>query len=81
MDLFVAAALLLGSAEALGLLLIAIACLGIAIGSLFSFTITTVFRVALYRYATEGKVIGGYDEQSLADAFTPRKKRRGHATA
>jgi len=73
--------LLLGSVEALGLALIAIACLGIAIGSLFSFTITTVFRVALYRYATEGKVIGGYDEQSLADAFTPRKKRRGHATA
>lgn len=73
--------LLLGSVEALGLALIAIACLGIAIGSLFSFTITTVFRVALYRYATEGKVIGGYDEQSLADAFAPRRKRRGHATA
>lgn len=71
--------LLLGSAEALGLALIAIACLGIAVGSLFNFTITTVFRVALYRYATEGKVIGGFSEEAMADAFAPRRGRRGHA--
>ena len=73
--------LLLGSAEALGLALIAIACLGIAVGALFNFTITTVFRVALYRYATEGKVIGGFSEESMADAFAPRRGRRGHAAA
>lgn len=73
--------LLLGSAEVLGLVLIAIACLGIAVGSLFNFTITTVFRVALYRYATEGKVMGGFDEQLMADAFAPRHGRRGHAAA
>jgi MFS family permease len=75
--------LLLGSAEALGLALIAIACLGIAVGSLFNFTITTVFRVALYRYATEGKVIGGFSEEAMADAFAPRhgRRHRGQAAA
>ncbi|MFM9128075.1 MAG: DUF6159 family protein [Solirubrobacterales bacterium] len=73
--------LLLGSAEALGLALIAVAAVGIAIGSLFNFTITTVFRVALYRYATEGKVIGDFSEEAMADAFAPRHGRRGHAAA
>jgi MFS family permease len=73
--------LLAGSSEALGLLLIAIACFGIAVGSLFNFTITTVFRVALYRYATEGKVTGGFSEQAMADAFAPRHGRHGRAAA
>ena len=73
--------LLLGSAEALGLALILVAGLGIAVGSIFNFTITAVFRVALYRYATEGKVIGGFSEEAMADAFTPRHGRRGHAAA
>ena len=54
---------------------------GIVVGSLFNFTISTVFRVALYRYATEGKVIGGFSEESMADAFAPRRGRRGHAAA
>jgi len=73
--------LLVGSAEALGLILIAIAVVAITIGSLFNFTVGTVFRVALYRYATEGKVIGGFSEEAMADAFAPRRGRHRGATA
>lgn len=67
--------LLLGSAEALGIALIAIAVVALVIGSWFNFTVTSVFRVALYRYATDGVVIGDFTEADMADAFA---QRRGH---
>lgn len=69
---------LLGSVEALGILLIAAALVVMTIGAWFNFTVTSVFRVALYRYATEGKVIGDFTEADMADAFTQRRGRHAH---
>ena len=45
--------------------------LGITIGSV----LRAVFTVAVYRFATEGKVLGPYSEQDLVQAFRPRTGR------
>lgn len=45
--------------------------LGITIGSV----LRAVFTVAVYRFATEGKVLGPYSEQDLTQAFRPRTGR------
>ena len=68
---------LLGSSAIGGGLLITIGVLVFVIAMLFQSTITAVFRVALYRYATEGDVIGGFDREALESAFVPKKSRRG----
>jgi MFS family permease len=47
------------------------------IALLFQSTITAVFRVALYRYATDDQVLAGFDREALESAFVPKKKRRG----
>ena len=68
---------LAGSSAVGGGLLITIGVLVFVIAMLFQSTITAVFRVALYRYATEGDVIGGFDREALESAFVPKKSRRG----
>jgi hypothetical protein len=42
--------------------------------------LTSVFRVALYRYATQGAVPGSFTETQLQGAFRPKGRRRGLAT-
>ena len=54
---------------ALGVILI-----GFAV--LMSASITAVFKVALFRFAKEGTVAPGFDEDQLSQAFTARRKRR-----
>ena len=68
---------LLGSSVVGGGLLITIGILVFVIALLFQTTIMAVFRVALYRYATEDQVFAGFDRDALESAFVPKKKRRG----
>ena len=68
---------LLGSSAVGGGLLITIGVLVFVIALLFQTTIMAVFRVALYRYATEDQVIAGFDREALESAFVPKRKRRG----
>jgi len=68
---------LLGSSAVGGGLLITIGVLVFVIALLFQTTIMAVFRVALYRYATEDQVLAGFDRDALESAFVPKRKRRG----
>ena len=68
---------LLGSSAVGGGLLIAAGVLVFVIALLFQTTLMAVFRVALYRYATEDKVLGGFDREGLESAFVAKKGRRG----
>jgi membrane-anchored glycerophosphoryl diester phosphodiesterase (GDPDase) len=69
--------LLAGSSAVGGGLLIAIGVLVFVIALLFQTTIMAVFRVALYRYATNDEVLGGFDREGLESAFVAKKGRRG----
>ena len=68
---------LTGSSAVGGGLLIAVGVLVFVIALLFQTTIMAVFRVALYRYATDDKVLGGFDREGLESAFVAKKGRRG----
>ena len=48
------------------LALIGTAALGSALG--------VIFRVGLYRYATQGQITGGFAQQDMVDAFSPRRR-------
>jgi hypothetical protein len=37
--------------------------------------LSMIFRTALYRFATEGKATGGFEQSELADAFAPKRRR------
>lgn len=69
--------ILTGSSAVGGGLLIAVGVLVFVIALLFQTTIMAVFRVALYRYATDDKVLGGFDREGLESAFVAKKGRRG----
>lgn len=68
---------LLGSSAVGGGLLITIGVLVFVIALLFQTTIMAIFRVALYRYATEDQVLAGFDRDALESAFVPKRGRRG----
>jgi hypothetical protein len=54
--------------------------LGVAIfvvGAVVQSTLMAIFKVALFRFATEDKVLGGYDRPQLEAAFVPRRRRAG----
>lgn len=55
----------------------ALAALLFAATMLLGSTLTAVFRVALFRYATDGRAGGGFSEQALSEAFGPKRGRRG----
>jgi hypothetical protein len=38
-------------------------------------TVNAIFRVALYRFATEGATVGGFDAAEMQAAFAPRRRR------
>lgn len=67
---------LLDSSEAAGAALIALGVVVALIASLLQVTLGTVFRVALYRYATAGQAPGQFTPAQLDRAFEPRKKSR-----
>lgn len=62
-------AALLEAVPALGVVLIAIGVIIVIVASVIQTTIMSVFRVALYRFATEDKTLGTFDQASLANAF------------
>jgi hypothetical protein len=45
-------------------------------GGRASSTLNAIFRVALYRFATESRVVGGFDAVALAGALRPKKRGR-----
>jgi hypothetical protein len=69
--------LLAGSVAALGAIVIALGVLVIVLAILLQATLSAVFRVALYRFATVGDAPGAFTQSQLAGAFVPKKRRGG----
>jgi hypothetical protein len=55
--------------------LIAIGVVTIVVGIVVQTALSTTFKVALYRFATEDKVLGGFEREPLENAFKPRRRR------
>lgn len=73
--LVVAGAALTGSTAALGAVVIAIGVVVIVVAALLQTTLNAVFRVALFRFATQGDVSGRFSQDQLAGAFRPKGGR------
>ncbi|MFL5897675.1 MAG: DUF6159 family protein [Solirubrobacterales bacterium] len=67
------------SASFLGALLVVIGAIVLAIALLVSKALSGIFGVALYRYALDGEVVGGFTTEELESAVKT-KSRRGKAT-
>jgi hypothetical protein len=66
----------LDSVAPVGVLLIALGVIVLVIASLLQSALTAVFRVALYRFATEGDhSVGVFTQEQLAGAFKPKSGR------
>jgi type II secretory pathway component PulK len=65
-----------GSTPAAGIALIAVAAIVFVAAAILSSTLNVIFRVALYRFATEQRVVGGFDADALAGAFQSKKRGR-----
>lgn len=65
------------SASFAGALLVVIGALVLAIALLVSKALTGIFGVALYRYAVEGQVVGGFTQEDLESAVKVKGGRRG----
>lgn len=60
-------------AAILGVVLIVAGAVVIVVTAVLQATISTVFRVALYRFATQDAVLGPFDRAELEHAFAPRR--------
>ena len=60
-----------------GGLLIAIGVVAAIVGIVVQSAVATTFKVALYRFATEDRVLGGFEREPLEKAFRPRRRRGG----
>lgn len=58
--------------NAIGLVLAALGVLVLIFAALAQTTIMSVFRVALFRFATDGVAIGGFQQSELEAAFRPK---------
>jgi len=67
---------LTGSSAAAGGVLIAIGVVVVVIAGLLQAALSAVFRVALFRFATEGAALGRFSQDQLQEAFKPRRGRR-----
>jgi hypothetical protein len=67
------------SASFLGALLVVIGAIVLAVALLISKALSGIFGVALYRYALDGEVVGGFTKEDLESAV--RTKGRGRATS
>jgi hypothetical protein len=74
--LIVAGVALWPSASFLGALLVVIGALVLAIAMLISRALSGIFGVALYRYALEGKAVGGFTPEELESAVKMKKGGR-----
>jgi uncharacterized protein DUF6159 len=75
---FAGYALVSSGHDAPGAVLLGIAGVVFVVAMLIAGTVSAIFRVALYRFATEGAVVGGFDQQQLEGAFA-RRGRRGRS--
>ncbi len=73
--LIVAGAFLTGSVVALGAVVIAIGVVVVVLAALVQTTLNAVFRVALFRFATRGDVVGHFSQDQLEGAFRPKSGR------
>jgi hypothetical protein len=66
---------LLSSSEALGVALLVVAVIVLAIAGLVGSTLTAIFRVALFIFATREQSVGGFETADLEGAFAPKGSR------
>jgi hypothetical protein len=70
------------SAGFVGAVLVVIGALTICVAMLISKALSGIFGVALYRYATDGEVIGGFTQEDLESAVRQKRGRKlGGASA
>jgi hypothetical protein len=65
----------LSTAEGLGIGLIVVAAAMLLAGFVVAGTLNSIFRVALYQYATQEQAPAGFDAATLQQAFGPRRRR------
>ena len=68
------------SAAFLGALLVIVGALVLAIALLVSRALSGIFGVALYRYALDGEVVGGFTQEDLESAVKVKGRRGGMAS-
>lgn len=68
------------SAAFLGALLVIVGALVLAISLLVSRALSGIFGVALYRYALDGEVVGGFTQEDLESAVKVKGRGRGKST-
>jgi Family of unknown function (DUF6159) len=68
------------SAAFLGALLVIVGALVLAVALLVSRALSGIFGVALYRYALDGEVVGGFTQEDLESAVKVKGRGRGKAT-
>jgi hypothetical protein len=78
--LIVAGVALWSAASFLGALLVIVGALVLAIALLISRALSGIFGVALYRYALDGEVVGGFTQEDLESAVKVKGRGRGKAT-
>jgi hypothetical protein len=78
--LIVAGVAVWSSASFLGALLVIVGALLLAIALLISRALSGIFGVALYRYALDGEVVGGFTQEDLESAVKVKGRGRGKAT-
>lgn len=80
--ILIAAGIVIWSSAAFpGALLVVIGALVLAIAMLISRALNGIFGVALYRYALDGEVVGGFSKEELESAVKVKKGRNAPPTA
>ncbi len=79
--LIAAGILVWASASFIGALLVVIGVIGLAIALLVNKALTGIFGVALYRYAIDGEVVGGFTAEDLESAVKAKGDRNAPPTA
>lgn len=74
--LIVAGILIWSSASFVGAVLVVIGALVLAIAMLISRALSGIFGVALYRYALDGEVVGGFTQEDMESAVRVKKGGR-----
>lgn len=75
--LIVAGVALWSAAAFLGALLVIVGALVLAVALLISRALSGIFGVALYRYALDGEVVGGFTQEDLESAVKVKGRRGG----
>ncbi|HET6998363.1 MAG TPA: DUF6159 family protein [Solirubrobacterales bacterium] len=79
--LIVAGVVLWSTSSFLGAVLVVIGALVLAIAMLISRALSGIFGVALYRYALDGEVVGGFTQEELESAVKVKHGRNAPPTA